>query len=80
MKYLINLEACINFRPENMVGFRIPPGKGLYIHPGTWHNGIYVNRKYSPLTVGYMMKIFHMYSLTRDTPSNILYKMMEPLE
>ena len=51
MKYLINLEACINFRPENMVGFRIPPGKGLYIHPGTWHNGIYVNRKFSPLTV-----------------------------
>ena len=39
------------YRPENMVGFRIPPGKGLYIHPGTWHNGIYVNRKFSPLTV-----------------------------
>ena len=46
-----NLQRSIIYRPENMVGFRIPPGKGLYIHPGTWHNGIYINRKYTPLTV-----------------------------
>ena len=47
----LTLRRSLYSRPENMVGFRLPPGKGLYIHPGTWHNGIYVNRKYTPLTV-----------------------------
>lgn len=31
-----------DIRPEDMRAFYIPKGKGLYIHPGTWHNGIYV--------------------------------------
>lgn len=31
--------------PGNMKGFKIPKGKGLYIHPGTWHNGIYIHKK-----------------------------------
>lgn len=34
-----------DIRPEHMCAFRIPAGFGLYIHPGTWHNGIYINRK-----------------------------------
>lgn len=32
--------------PSDMVGFKIPPGKGAYIHPNVWHNGFYVNRRY----------------------------------
>jgi len=34
-------------KPEQMRAFRIPPGKGAYIHPGTWHNGFYVHKKYT---------------------------------
>jgi hypothetical protein len=40
-----------DIKPENMRGFKIPAGKGVYIHPGTWHNGVYINREYSPKTV-----------------------------
>jgi len=28
--------------PKDMRAFHVPAGKGIYIHPGTWHNGIYV--------------------------------------
>lgn len=41
-------------QPEDMCAFAIPPGKGLYIHPGTWHNGFYVHpdeTRDGPLTV-----------------------------
>ncbi len=30
-----------------MRAFKIPAGKGVYIHPGTWHNGFYVNKRYT---------------------------------
>ena len=33
-----------DIKPENMCGFRIPAGKGVYIHPGTWHNGVYIHK------------------------------------
>ena len=26
----------------------VAKGKGVYIYPGTWHNGIYVEKKYCP--------------------------------
>lgn len=29
--------------PDDMRAFLVPPGKGVYIHPGTWHNGFYVH-------------------------------------
>ena len=29
-------------RPEDMRAFYLPAGKGVYIHPGTWHNGFYI--------------------------------------
>lgn len=35
-----------DIRPEDMRAFLVPEGSGLYMHPGTWHNGIYVNPKY----------------------------------
>lgn len=37
-----------DIKPTQMQGFRIPSGKGIYIHPGTWHNGIYVHRRHGP--------------------------------
>lgn len=36
--------------PQDMRGFCIPPGKGIYIHPGTWHNGFYINKTYRSAT------------------------------
>ena len=37
-----------DIKPENMKAFSVPAGKGVYIHPGTWHNGVYVHKKYCP--------------------------------
>ena len=37
-----------NIRPEFMRGFRVPAGKGVYLGPGTWHNGIYVRPEHCP--------------------------------
>ena len=34
--------------PQDMRAFYVPKGKGVYFHPGTWHNGVYIERKYSP--------------------------------
>ena len=28
-------------KPEDMRAFYVPAGKGVYLHPGTWHNGVY---------------------------------------
>ena len=33
-----------------MRGFAVPAGSGVYIHPGTWHNGVYVRKEYCPTT------------------------------
>ncbi|CAM9863070.1 unnamed protein product [Ectocarpus fasciculatus] len=37
-----------DIRPEHMRAFSVPAGKGVYIHPGTWHNGVYVHKAYCP--------------------------------
>ena len=37
-------------KPENMRAFLIPAGKGIYFHPGTWHNGVYIRKEDSPAT------------------------------
>ena len=34
--------------PQDMCSFLIPAGLGIYMHPGTWHNGIYVCKKHTP--------------------------------
>ncbi len=34
--------------PDDMCSFYVPAGLGIYMHPGTWHNGIYVSNKYTP--------------------------------
>ena len=38
-----------NIKPEYMQGFNIPAGAGIYLNPGTWHNGVYIHPKYSPM-------------------------------
>lgn len=37
-----------DIKPTDMRAFEIPAGKGVYIHPGTWHNGVQLNKKYGP--------------------------------
>lgn len=37
-----------NVKPEDMQAFYIPAGKGVYFHPGTWHNGVYVSKELGP--------------------------------
>ena len=34
--------------PADMRAFSVPAGKGVYFHPGTWHNGVYVHPKHAP--------------------------------
>ena len=36
--------------PDDMRAFYVPAGKGVYFHPGTWHNGVYVAPEHSPAT------------------------------
>lgn len=40
-----------DIKPEDMKAFFVPAGKGVYIHPGTWHNGIYVRKEFTPTTL-----------------------------
>ena len=35
-------------RPEDMRAFRVPAGKGIYLNPGTWHNGVYIPPEHAP--------------------------------
>merc|ERR1719334_2607652 len=37
-----------DIRPENMRAFYVPAGKGVYFHPGTWHNEAYITPQNSP--------------------------------
>lgn len=39
-----------DIKPTDMKTFYIPAGKGVYIHPGTWHNGVYITKEHSPAT------------------------------
>merc|ERR1719245_179004 len=36
-----------DIHPKDMRAFLVPQGLGIYIHPGTWHNGIYVAPKHT---------------------------------
>ena len=39
-----------DIRPSDMKAFYVPAGKGVYFHPGTWHNGVYIQKEHSPAT------------------------------
>jgi len=34
--------------PQDMRAFYVPAGKGVYFHPGTWHNEVYILKEHSP--------------------------------
>ena len=34
--------------PQDMRAFLVPAGSGVYFHPGTWHNELYIDRAHSP--------------------------------
>lgn len=37
-----------DIRPEHMRAFAIPAGCGVYLNPGTWHNGVYALPRHCP--------------------------------
>ena len=37
-----------DIRPEHMRAFAIPAGRGVYLNPGTWHNGVYALPRHCP--------------------------------
>ena len=37
-----------DIRPTDMRAFTVPAGKGVYLAPGTWHNGIYLRPEHCP--------------------------------
>lgn len=37
-----------DIRPEHMRAFAVPAGKGVYFHPSTRHNGVYIRPEHSP--------------------------------
>ena len=39
-----------DIQPTDMKAFFVPQGKGVYFHPSTWHNGVYVLREHAPAT------------------------------
>ena len=43
-------KACEDVTPADMHAFYVPPGCGVYLDPGTWHNGVYVAREHAPAT------------------------------
>ncbi|CAE7296965.1 VPS35A [Symbiodinium pilosum] len=45
-----------DIKPEDMRAFHVPRGKGIYIHPGTWHNGIYVAPRHASSPVRFLTR------------------------
>jgi ureidoglycolate hydrolase len=37
-----------DIKPSDIKSFYVPAGKGVYFHPGTWHNGVYIAKQDSP--------------------------------
>ena len=49
--FVVNLAPATcgdDVKPDDMRAFLVPEGKGVYFHPGTWHNGVYVRPEHSP--------------------------------
>lgn len=51
--FVANLAPPIgdDVRPEDFTAFYFEAGSGLYIHPGVWHNSVYVTPDRAPATV-----------------------------
>jgi ureidoglycolate lyase len=64
-----------DIKPKNMKAFKIPAGKGIYIHPNIWHNGVYIKKKYSPQTfITRQGKVHGRVSVNWTTEFNTLIK------
>lgn len=51
MRVLLYLCWLKSLTKKSYIDIRvIPTGKGVYFHPGTWHNGVYVAPEHSPAT------------------------------
>ena len=51
MRVLLYLCWLTSLTKKSYIDIRvIPTGKGVYFHPGTWHNGVYVAPEHSPAT------------------------------
>ncbi len=40
-----------SIKPEDFTAFYVEAGSGLYIHPGVWHNAVYVKAEHAPTEV-----------------------------
>ena len=51
--FVANLAPALGdtIRPEDFTAFYVEAGKGLYIHPGVWHNAVYVKPEYAPTDI-----------------------------
>ena len=51
--FVANLAPAIGdtVKPEDFTAFYVEAGKGLYIHPGVWHNAVYVRQEYAPAEI-----------------------------
>jgi ureidoglycolate lyase len=51
--FVANLAPALgdSIRPEDFTAFYVEAGFGLYIHPGVWHNAVYVKPEHAPTDI-----------------------------
>jgi ureidoglycolate lyase len=51
--FVANLAPALgdSIRPEDFTAFYVEAGLGLYIHPGVWHNAVYVKPEHAPTDI-----------------------------
>lgn len=51
--FVANLAPAVgdSVKPGDFTAFYVEAGAGLYIHPGVWHNAVYVKPQYTPTEV-----------------------------
>ena len=51
--FVANLAPALGdtIKPEDFTAFYVEAGMGLYIHPGVWHNAVYVKPEHAPTDI-----------------------------
>jgi ureidoglycolate lyase len=51
--FVANLAPALgdSIKPEDFTAFYVEAGNGLYIHPGVWHNAVYVKPEHAPTAI-----------------------------
>jgi hypothetical protein len=51
--FVANLAPALgdSIKPEDFTAFYVEAGSGLYIHPGVWHNAVYVKPEHAPTDI-----------------------------